>query len=201
MNFLIQEPISKPELNYSFIDKLTGNYVALQADYHFVATDDVNTGKNPGWRDDFKFLYELCQAYRHYKTTSHWPGISWKKLPNLHQARWNSRAIYTVIAFFLLPEWRSNLAPVCDFICYEWVNAWFHSQHYNETSFNKLLSSLTKTKCKKAIKCLETHWLVEESLIDISRSNQIAERAVKLMEELHAKIEFLNLKFIGKNMF
>ena len=104
MNFLIQEPKSKPELNYSFIDKLTRNYVALQADYHLVATDDVNTGKNPGWRDDFKFLYELCQAYRHYKTTSHWSGISWKKLPYLHQARWNSCAIYTVIAFFLLPE-------------------------------------------------------------------------------------------------
>ena len=32
MNFLIQEPTSKPELNYSFSDKLTGNYVALQAD-------------------------------------------------------------------------------------------------------------------------------------------------------------------------
>ena len=84
MNFRIQEPTSKPELNYSFINKLTGNYVALQADYHLVATEDVNTGKNPGWRDDFKFLHKLCQAYRHYKATSHWPGVSWKKLPNLH---------------------------------------------------------------------------------------------------------------------
>ena len=41
MNFVIQEPTSKPELNYSFIDKLTENYVSLQADYHLVATDDV----------------------------------------------------------------------------------------------------------------------------------------------------------------
>ena len=204
MDFLIQEPTSKPELNYSFIDKLTENYVSLQADYRLVATDDVNTGENPGWRDDFKFLYELCQAYRHYKTTSRWPRISWKKLPNLHQARWNSRAIYAVIALFLIPEWHSILAPACDFICYEWANAWFHSQHYNEASFNELFTSLIKIKCKKAIKCLKTHWSVEESLIDIPRSNQIAERAVKLMEELHAKsrkIEFLNLKFIGKNIF
>ena len=99
-------------------------------------------------------------------------------------------SIYTVIAFFLLPEWRSNLAPVCDFICNEWANAWFHSQHYNETSFNELLSSLNKIKCKKAIMCLVTHWLVEESLIDIPRSNQIAERAVKLMEKLREKLNF-----------
>ncbi|XP_075205826.1 phosphatidylcholine transfer protein isoform X1 [Anomaloglossus baeobatrachus] len=204
MNFLIPESAKKPELNYFFIDKLTENYASLQIDYHQVATDDVNTGENPGWRDDFKFLYELCQAYRHYKTTARWPRISWKKLPNLHMARWNSRAVYAVIAFFLIPEWRRVLGIACDFIYYEWVNAWFQSQHYNKASFNELLTSLTKTKCKKAIKCLKAHWLVEESLIDIPRSNQNAKRAVKLMEELHAKskkIEFLNLKFIGKNNF
>lgn len=204
MNFLIQEPTSKPELNYSFIDKLRENYVSLQAHYHQVATDDVNTDENPGWRDDLKFLYELCQAYRQYKTTSRWPRISWKKLPNLHQARWNSRAIYAVIAFFLMPEWRRILGTACDFICYEWANAWFKSQHYNEASFNELLTSLTKTKCKKAINCLKRSWSVEESLIDIPRSNQNAERAIKLMEGLHAnskKFEFLNLKFIGKNNF
>ncbi|XP_073414115.1 N-terminal Xaa-Pro-Lys N-methyltransferase 2 isoform X1 [Dendrobates tinctorius] len=187
MNFLVPESKKKPELNYFFIDKLTENYASLQIDYHQVATDDVNTGENPGWRDDFKFLYELCQAYRHYKTTSRWPRISWKKLPNLHMARWNSRAVYAVIAFFLIPEWRRVLGIACNFICYEWANAWFQSQHYNEASFNELLTSLTKTKCKKAIKCLKAHWLVEESLIDIPRSNQNAERPVKLMEELHAK--------------
>lgn len=185
MNFLIQGPTTKPELNYSFIDKISKNYDSLQDDYHQVATDDVNTDENPGWRDDFKFLYELCQAYRHYKTTSHWPRINWKKLPNLHQARWNSRAIYAVIAFFLLPDWRRILGTACDFISYEWADAWFRTQHYNEATFNELLTSLRKTKCKKAIKCLETHWKVEESLIDIPRSNQNAERAVKLMEELH----------------
>ena len=98
MNFLIQEPTSKPELNYSFIDKFTGNYVALQVDYHLVATDDVNTGTHDG-----EMILSSYMNYVRYivitKQTSHWPGISWKKLPNLHQARWNSRAIYTVIAF------------------------------------------------------------------------------------------------------
>ena len=46
--------------------------------------------------------------------------------------------------------------------------------------------------------------MVEESLIDIPRSNQNAERAVKLMEELYEKtkkVKFFNLKFIGKNNF
>ena len=50
MNFLIQEPTSKPELNYFFIDKLTENYVSLIACVNiiFIATDDINTGENPG---------------------------------------------------------------------------------------------------------------------------------------------------------
>lgn len=204
MNFVIRESTTKPELNYPFIDTISNNYATLQDDYHQVVTDYVNIGENPGWRDDFKFLYELCQAYRHYKRCSHWPRISWKKLPNLHQARWNSRAIFAVIAFFLLPEWRQILGTACDFICNEWADAWFSTQYFNEASFNELLTSLRKTKCKTAIKCLETHWSVEESLIDIPRSNQNAERAVKLMEELHRNsknLKFLNLKFIGKNNF
>ena len=49
MNFLIQEPTTKPELNYSFINKLSENYTSLQDDYEQVATDDVNKGENPGW--------------------------------------------------------------------------------------------------------------------------------------------------------
>ena len=118
--------------------------------------------------------------------------------------RWNSHVKYAVIALFVIPERHSILDPACDFICYKWTNPCFHSQHYNEESFNELFTSLTKIKCKKAIKCLETHWSVEESLINIPRSNQTAENAVKLNKELHAKyrkIEFLNLKFIGKNIF
>lgn len=204
MNFIFQESTTKPELSYSFIDEIVKSYESLKDKYKQVAVDILNTDENPGWRDDFKFLYELCQGYRYYKATSQFPIINWKKLPNLHQARWNSRAIYAVIAFFLLPDRRPILGTVCDFISFEWADAWFHTQHYNETIFNKLLTSLQKTKCEKAIKCLETNWNLEESVIDIPRSNQIAERAVKLMEELHSnskKLAFLNLKFIGKNNF
>lgn len=202
LNFFIQEPTTKPELNYSFIDEITSNYTTLQDQYNEEETSDIDTGHNPRWRDDFKFLFELCQAYRYYKGSMSLPRINWKKLPNLHQARWNSRAIYTIMAFFLLPNWRSILCKACNFICFEWADAWFHSQHYFKPSYQKLLTSLKETKCDKAIKCLKTHWSQEESKLDIPRSNQVAERAVKLMEELHGnskKHEFLNYKFIGKN--
>ena len=202
MNFLIPGSTTKPELTYSFIENISKNYKFLQDEYNKTAKDDIKADDNPGWRDDFKFLYELCQAYRHYKSTSRWPRINWKKLPNLHLARWNSRAIYAAAAFFLLPDWRCILGTACNFICYEWSDAWFQTQHYSESIFNNLLNSLGNTKCEKAIKCLKTHWNQEKSLSDIPRSNQNAERAVKLMEELHEnskKHSYLNLKFIGRN--
>ena len=204
MNFLIPEATTKPDLNYSFIDKIVESYIPLQYIYNQGVTVEIEKAENPGWRDDFKFLFELCQAYRNYKNSTQWPRIKWKKLPSLHQARWNSRAIYAVIGYFLLPEWRFTLGSACDFICNEWADAWFRTQHFFETSYSELMSALERTKCEKAIKCLKTHCSVEESIIDIPRSNQIAERAVKLMEELHKKtknLEYLNLKFIVNNNF
>jgi len=202
MNFGIQGETINPELNYSFIEEISKNYVSLQNHYNEFTIDDDTEQENLGWRDDFKFLYTLCRTYRHYKVTSNWLRIKWEKLPNLHQARWNSRAIYALVAFFLLPDWRCLLGVTCDFISYEWATAWFQNQHYHKDTFNELLAALCKTNCKRAIKCLKTHWKVDESMIDIPRSNQVAERAIKLMEELHnnsTNVKFLNLKFIGKN--
>lgn len=202
MNFAIQEETINPDINYSFIEEISKNYVSLQNHYNEFAIDNDTEEETPGWRDDFKFLYSLCNAYRHYKATSKWLRIKWGKLPNLHQARWNSRAIYAVTAFLLLPDWRCLLGITCDFISYEWATAWFQNQHYNKNTFNELLAALHKTNCKRAIKCLKTHWKVDESMIDIPRSNQVAERAIKLMEELHKNsknVTFLNMKFIGKN--
>ena len=164
---------------------------------------NVNFCENAGWRDDFKFLYELCLAYRYHKSSKLWPLIEWKKLPPMHKARWNSKAIYSIIGFFLLPYQRASLAKACNFICYDWVDAWFRDQHYFEPTYKILLTSLKKIRCKEAINSLKRNWSQEPSRIDIPRSNQVAERAVKIMEDIYRKSlkkKYMNAKFLNKNV-
>ena len=91
---------------------------------------------NQGWREDFKFLYDLCQAYNFYKAQNKWPLVKWYKLPSIHDARWNSRGIYAFIAYFLLPKWKKTLASACNFIAGGWSQAWLCDQKFSES--NKL---------------------------------------------------------------
>jgi len=182
LDFYVSETTTKPSLNYKFIDEILENYENLQSEYK--ADTHMEETENPGWRDDFKFLYELCKAFQHYKKHNSFPIIKWKKLPSLHSARWNSRAIYTLIAYFLLTSWRNILEIPVRFIANSWQEAWFTDQKFKETSYKDLHFGITELKCPSALKCLETHWSRTPSVLDIPRSNMIAERAVKAMEEL-----------------
>ena len=175
-------------------------YEDLQKNYS--SSEIIPDQKNPGWRDDFKFLFEICEAYNFYKVNKKWSHIKWKILSSLPNVRWNSRAIFALIAFFLLPKWRGQLKTVCDFIAATWAKAWFTNQHYLEDTYNDLHAAVSKLKCSKALKSLSTHWVKERSVIDVPRSNMVAERAVKTMEELHSTFKtdkYLNSKFINTN--
>ncbi|KAG0728972.1 hypothetical protein GWK47_031335 [Chionoecetes opilio] len=172
---------TKPSLNYKFIDELLENYKELQSEYK--AETEMDVDENPGWRDDFKFLYELCKAFQHCKKHAAFPVIKWRKLPSLHIARWNSRAIYTLIAYFLLPSWGSVLElPAC-FIAEKWQETWFSTQKFKETTYDNLLLGITKLGCASALKCLKTHWSRAPSVLDVPRSNMIAKRAVKMRRD------------------
>ncbi len=67
LDFYIKTPSSKPNLNYEFIDILSNRYDELQQQYSGKLA--IKKTFNPGWRDDFKFLYELCEAFRWYKVS------------------------------------------------------------------------------------------------------------------------------------
>ena len=79
-------------MNYEFIDEVQQKYGKLQQNYK--GEVEIAESENPGWRDDFKFLFELCTAFRFNKEQNKLPFIKWRQLPSLHAARWNSRAIY-----------------------------------------------------------------------------------------------------------
>lgn len=195
-------PISstKPTLNYEFVDEVIKQYDVLQQSYK--PESEMITVQNPGWRDDFRFLYELCRAFRFLKETGAYPVIQWRKLPSLHNARWNSRAIYALISYFLIPKWRISLEIPCAFISNTWQDAWFSNQMFNAEIHQKLMDGISELNCSAAMKCFVTHWDVDRSVVDIPRTNICAERGVKLMEELYQKCKtdkYLNLKLISTN--
>ena len=191
-----------PNINYKFVNQITENYESLQNTY--IAEANMPLSENPGWRDDIKFLFEMCEAYQFYKEFKKLPNIHWRKLPPLHAARWNSRATYVIIAYFLLPKLRRKLEKVCDFITGDWSLAWFCDQKFNENLYDKIVSSLTSLKCNKALNSFKTHWVNEVSVIDVPRSNKLAERSIKIMEDVFKTCKndkYLNLKFVAKNRF
>ena len=158
---------------------------------------------NPGWLDDFKFLFELCEAFKFYKNCGMLPIIKWRKLPSLSNARWNSRGTFALLAYFLLPQYRDKLDSVCNFISTVWASTWFSNQHFNTRVYDNLLSAISELGCQKAIKCFKTHWVTQPSVIDVPRSNIVAERAVKTLENIYVTCKsnkYLNLKFINTNV-
>ena len=189
-------------INYEFVDDVIKQYDDLQQSYK--PETEMQTVQNLGWRDDFRFLYELCRAFRFFKETGAYPVVKWSKLPSLHSARWNSRAIYALIAYFLIPKWRISLEIPCAFISNTWQEAWFSNQMFNAEIHHKLMDGISELNCSAAMKCFLTHWNADNSVVDTPRTNICAERAVKLMEELHQKCKtdkYLNLKFIATNTF
>src|ERR1043165_6511867 len=110
------KPISstKPILNYEFVGEVIKQYYVLQQSYK--PESEMIAVQNPDWRGDFTFLYELCRAFRFLKETGAYPVIKWRKLSSLHNARWNSRAIYAFISYFPIPKWRIPLEIQCVFI-------------------------------------------------------------------------------------
>ena len=88
------------------------------------------------------------------------------------------------------------------FIAIKWQEAWFTDQRYKEMTYDNLIVGITDLECDSALKCLKTHWVRGPSVLNIPRSNIIAERAVKVMEELNEnckKDKYLNLRFVATN--
>ena len=64
---------TSPGFDYKFVKDLTENYENLQKNYTYEA--EPNHYINLGWRDDFKFLYELCEAFSYFKNHKKLPKI------------------------------------------------------------------------------------------------------------------------------
>ena len=97
-----------------------------------------------------KFVYHFTQVFRFFKEKGRYPLANFQKISNISFARWNLRAILTILAFLLLPTTRTSLVKLCKFITYDWAD-----QRYNENDCTKFSEMLQP--CQRAL-------LSEESL-------------------------------------
>ena len=63
---------------------------------------------------------------------------------NKQSAIWNSRAIYCLLAYFLLPKWREMLEASVSFTASGWQEAWFSDKKFHTERYNNLLASIKK---------------------------------------------------------
>lgn len=200
MDFQFQTKTVSPNMNYGFIEQILNHYEELKELY--MGQEVLDFSENLGWRDDFKFLFELCEAYKHHETHGNWPYINWRTLPSIHNARWNSRAIYALIGFFLFENKREELKSICDFIANTWAKIWFRKQFYEVGTYEELHDTLIQWGCAKALRSFVQHWVKEDSILKVPRTNILAERAVKLMEEIVSSCKsdkYVNHKFMNSN--
>ena len=92
----LQGSTVSPNIEYFFVKDLVSNYDELKTAFSNGKTEIKETG---GWRDDMKFLYHLTRVFRYFIETNEVPFVKFQKIPNVCNARWNSRAILALLAF------------------------------------------------------------------------------------------------------
>ena len=144
------------------------------------------------------FLHHLISCYKLFKTFQTFPKMNFQSFPALSNARWNSTAIYTLLAFILMPEFRQKAEAAFDFISDTWSDIWFSAQFFNPVDFDHLSEACQEHP--KALKSLRKFWSREPTPIPTQRSNICAERAIKVMQDLLPlcrSTERLNIKFLS----
>ena len=89
-----------PNINYFFVDELIKNYDDLVKNFK-LSTSNISIPAMV-WQDDMKFLCELGHHYRYYFEEKDFAKINFKALLNISNARWNSRGILALLAFFFI---------------------------------------------------------------------------------------------------
>lgn len=202
MDSVLVGTTSSPNISYPFITQLINDYEYLKNTFSSRADRIEIKEETVRWRDDMQFLNHLSHAFCYYVEHQDFPKIKFRTLPSMSNARWNSRAIYALLAFILIPTIRSDqFFQLCSFIAGPWCNAWFLDQRDWKLPFLTLKPALRMYP--KAEKCFDTHWKKEDSLIDgVDRSNRCAERAIQVLQELFPKCntpEKLNKRFLLSN--
>ena len=129
-HFLGNLQTTGPNIQYSFVITLQNQWTAYRNTYLGIERSPVSSfpdlPKNEERRDDYRFLLELVKAIRTLREIGVRPYV---KIPinptSVSSARWNSKAIYALMAELVLESTDSDMLDLNDFISYQWAPVWF----------------------------------------------------------------------------
>ena len=137
------------------------------------------------YKDNLKKWFSCTTVYR--MPTSH-PRSHFetlygsKSLPSISNARWNSRAIYALLCYILMPHYREKLRPICQYITGHWFTVWFGDHFFKMLDFSNIFQQLESFK--KAKQCFQRQWSQEDTNILTQRSNICAEHSIKTAQDI-----------------
>ena len=117
-------------MEIDFIFVIQKDFVSLVEKYNENQTKTIPFSDFHHLRADYKYLFQLWKSYQ---ANEQYPKIAFM-LPSINEARWNSRASYFFMAYFLLPSYHAQIANVLEFLSDTWCPAWFAAREKNSTS-------------------------------------------------------------------
>lgn len=129
-HFLGKTETSSPNIPYNFVTKLQENWNYYRSEYYKVERSAVEAfpdlPKNEDRRDDYRYLLELTKAVRTFNDSGErrYVKIPCKQI-SISSARWNSKAIYSLMAELVMESNDEHLISLNRFIVYQWAPVWF----------------------------------------------------------------------------
>lgn len=169
-----------PQIPYRFVTTLQNEWSEYRKKYVEIERSPVSSfpdlPNNEDRRDDYRLLLELVKAVRTLKETGERRFVRIPRIPtSVSSARWNSKAIYSLMAELVLESNDSSILALNHFIAYQWASVWFGVR--DVTDWGKL------TNIGEAAKnVLLKHGLINK--IEIKPpTNEFAERVFRLVNE------------------
>ena len=129
-HFLGKSETTSPNIPYNFVTVLQEKWSQYRKKYYETERSPVDNfqdlPKNEHRRDDYRYLLELTKAVRTLKETGErrYIKIPFKPI-NISSARWNSKAIYCLMAELILENNDEHVLSLNQFIVYQWAPVWF----------------------------------------------------------------------------
>jgi hypothetical protein len=173
---------TSPNLQIPFVAQLFSNWRFYKAQYENQATVQIpdnicaSLPQLEERRSDYKLLLQLVLALKYKRSSGLNPKIVLPNSPpSIIQSRWNSRAIYSILAELVLMDNRKT-SDLNTFIVDIWAIAWFSARQFID--WHSIFQACTCEKSKNVIR---------RNIKDYADSNpytnETAERVFRMIEE------------------
>ena len=163
---------TSPEINLDIVEDITKTFSTLLVSYHSNVPCNATsfTVESVYLRGDYNYLYLLWKAFSSGQDN---PKIDFK-LPPSNDARWNSKASFFFMAWFLLPGKRSKISNVVQYLNEIWCPNWFKCRH-QKLNFEQISTHVSNDKLKQFFL---KHHTTAKPVLNVPLTNEIAERSL-----------------------